>query len=153
MLAVVLATWLEMSGGPAFVNQQNTRGVTSGPMVRLDLGYPLGERFAAELWLSGEFVGAAAGVPGDRAVAALGAGGRLLIAHLDGDRFAIWAHGGGGWGVPAAGDGTPGPLGFAGPLVTFQPFIQRFSLGLEADALAYHKGMGAAVMPSLRCSF
>jgi hypothetical protein len=92
--------------------------------------------------------------PGDTAVASLGAGGRLMLARIDADgRFALWAHAGGGWGVPAAGEGAPGPIGFAGPMLTFQPFIQRFSIGLEADALAYRKGFGAAVMPSLRCSF
>ena len=154
MVAVLLATWLEMSGGPAFVHNQGARGLSSGPMVRLNLGYPLGDRLSAEVWLSGIIESAPASAPGDTAIASLGAGGRLLVTHLDDEgRFALWAHGGGGWGVPAAGDGTPGPLGFAGPLVTFQPFIQRFSLGLEADALAYRHGFGAAVMPSLRCAF
>src|SRR5437660_10195058 len=116
LLALILAAatpWVEMSAGPAFLHDGGRRGVGSGPMVRLELGYPLGDRAAAEIWLSGNIESAPQSSPGDRAVASLGAGGRLLLAHLDSeDRFALWAHGGGGWGVPAAGDGTAGPLGF-----------------------------------------
>ena len=152
MLAVLMAAWMEMSAGPSFVHQSSR--TSSGPVVRLNLGYDFGDRLAGELWLSGMIQNGPMASPGDSAYASLGAGGRFLIAHLDADgRFALWAHGGGGWGVPAAGDGTPGPLGFAGPLLTFQPFVKRFALGLEADALAYRNGFGAAFMPSLRCSF
>jgi hypothetical protein len=157
LLALLIAAagpWVGLSAGPAFLHDDGRSGMGSGPLLRLDLGYPLGERAAAEVWLSGAFESAPLETPGDRALAALGAGGRLLVLRLgDEGKFGLWAHAGGGWGVPVAGDGSPGPVGFGGAIFSFQPFIQRFSVGLEADALAYRNGWGAAVMPTLRCSF
>ena len=147
--------WVEMSAGPAFLHQSGKSGVGSGPLLRLDLGYPFQEdRLAAELWLSGNLQNAPMGSPGDSAIVAAGAGGRILMARLDSEgKVGLWAHAGGGWGAVAAGDGAPGPTGFAGALVTFQPFLKRFQLGAELDAVAYRHAIGAAVLPSLRCTF
>ena len=44
-------------------------------------------------------------------------------------------------------------MGFGGALLTFQPFLARFTLGLEADAVAWRTALGMAVLPSLRCTF
>ena len=45
-----------------------------------------------------------------------------------------------------------GPAGFAGAQLLFQPFVKRFALGLEIDAVAVRSGLGLAVLPSLRCA-
>jgi hypothetical protein len=160
LLALLLAAatspqpWVEMSAGPMMLHESGRAGFGTGPLVRLDLGYPLSDRVAAELWLSGAMESAPLGSPGDSAIASAGAGGRLLLSRLDHDgKVGLWAHAGAGWGAPAAGDGSSGPTGFAGALVSFQPFLKRFQLGLEADAVAYRKVFGAAIMPSLRCTF
>ena len=160
LLALIIAAvappqpWVEMSAGPVFLHESGRAGIGSGPLVRLDLGYPLSERAAGELWLSGAMETAPLGTPGDRAIVAVGAGGRFLLTRLDTEgKLGLWAHAGAGWGAQAAGDGAPGPTGFAGALLSFQPFVQRFQLGLEGDVVAYRKAYGLAVLPSLRCSF
>lgn len=159
MLALVMAAatpqpWVEMSAGPLLLHESGRSGVGSGPLVRLDVGYPLGDRFAAEVWLSGAMESAPSGPLGDRALVGGGAAGRALLHRFGDDgKLALWAHAGAGWGLPAAGEGQPGPTGFAGALMAFQPFIKRFSLALEADAVAYRSAYGIALLPSLRCSF
>jgi hypothetical protein len=156
-LALAAATpqpWVEMSAGQVFLHESGRSGVGNGPLVRLDVGYPLADRFAAEVWLAGALESAPAGAPGDRALVGAGAGGRFLLGSLGSDgKLGLWAHGGAGWGVTAAGDGSPGPTGFAGLLFSFQPFVKRFTLGLEADAVGYRKSFGVALLPSLRCAF
>lgn len=160
LLALLLAAaappqpWVEMSAGPVLLHESGRAGVGSGPLLRLDLGYPLSERAAGELWLSGAVERAPRGSPGDRAIVGAGAGGRFLLTRLDAEgKLGLWAHAGAGWGALAAGDGVPGPTGFAGALLSFQPFVKRFQLGLEVDAVAYRKAFGAAILPSLRCAF
>jgi hypothetical protein len=34
----------------------------------------------------------------------------------------------------------------------WQPFVRRFAVGLEVDAVAVRSGFGFAVLPSLRCA-
>jgi hypothetical protein len=156
LLAVLVAAspWIGMSGGPLFVKQQDRAGVGTGPMVRLELGVPFAERAAAEAWLSGAVETAPLGAPGDSAIVGAGGGGRFLLARIDPDgRVGFWAHAGAGWGAFTAGEGAPGISGFAGALLSFQPFLKRFRLGLEADAVAYRKTLGLAILPSLSCTF
>jgi hypothetical protein len=160
MLAMFLAAltpqkpWIEMSAGPMFLHQSGRAGLGTGPLVRLQVGYPLGERVAAELWVSGILESAPLGAPGDHALLGGGAAARFLLLHLDSeDKLNLWAHGGLGWGAPVAGDGAHGPTGFAGALLAFQPFVKRFSLGIEANALAWRNAIGVAIVPSVRCSF
>ena len=159
MLALVMAAatpqpWVEMAAGPMLLRESGRSGVGSGPLVRLDVGYPFGERFAAEVWLSGAMQSAGSGPLGDRALVGAGAGGRALLTRFGGEgKLALWAHAGAGWGLAAAGEGQPGPTGFAGALLAFQPFIKRFTLALEADGVAYRNAYGIALLPSLRCSF
>ena len=152
--AVPQQPWVEMSAGPVFLHQSGRAGGGSGPLLRLDLGYAIQENLAAELWLSGALESAPLGSPGDSAIVAAGAGGRILLTRLDAEgKVGLWAHAGGGWGALAAGEGASGPTGFAGALVTFQPFLKRFQLGVEMNAVAYRHAIGAAVLPSLRCTF
>jgi hypothetical protein len=159
MVAMVLAAsgpqpWVGMSAGPMFLRESGRAGVGSGPLVRVEVGYPIADRFAAEIWLTSAFESAPSQSPGDSALIAGGGGVRLLVSRLDSEgKLALWLHGGAGWGVPAAGDAEHGPLGFGGPLLTFQPFVKRFTLGLEADAIAWRRTMGLAVLPSLSCAF
>jgi hypothetical protein len=157
LLAILLAAttpYLEMSGGPVFLHQSGRRGVGSGPLLRLNLGTPVTEVLAAELWLSGAMDRAPLASPGDRALVAAGAGGRLLVSHFGEERkWGLWLHAGAGLGVSAGGDGSPGPTGFAGALLSFQPFLKRFMFGIEADGVAWKDAIGLAVLPSLRCTF
>ena len=157
LFALILAAgmpWVEMSGGPVFLRESGRPGLGSGPLLRVDLGVPLAERAATEVWLSGAMETAPMGSPGDRALLGGGLGGRLRVAQFGEDgKIGIWAHAGAGWGVPAAGAGSAGPTGFAGALFSYRPFVQRFSVGIEADALAYKNAIGLALMPSLRCTF
>jgi hypothetical protein len=146
--------WVEMSAGPVLLHESGRAGIGTGPLLRIDLGYPLSDRAAAEAWLSGTLESAPMGSPGDRAILGAGAAGRFLLTRLDGEgKVGLWAHAGAGWGALAAGTGTSGATGFAGALISFQPFIRRFQLGLEMDAVAYRRAFGIAVMPSLRCTF
>lgn len=160
VLAMVLAAatqpqpYLGISAGPVLLHESGRAGIGNGPMVRLEVGYPVADRFAAELWLTGAMESGPAGAPGDRALVGAGLGGRLLLARAGSeDSVGFWLHGGAGWGAPVAGDGSHGPTGFGGALLTFQPFVKRFTIGLEADAVAWRRTIGLAVLPSLRCSF
>lgn len=159
ILALLLAAatpqpFLEMSAGPMWLHESGRTGVGTGPLVRLDVGYPIGDRFAGELWLNGAMESAPQGALSDRALVAAGGGARFLLGKLGSDgTFGLWAHAGAGWGAVAAGDGAPGPTGFAGFLFSFQPFVKRFNVGLEADGVAWRKSLGVAVLPSLRCTF
>lgn len=159
MLAVMLAAtapqpWVGMSAGPLLLREGGRQGIATGPVVRLEVGYPLGDRFGVETWVSGAMESAPLGAPSDRALLAVGLGGRALILRAGSeDSVGFWLHAGGGWGSPLTGEGGPGPTGFAGALVTFQPFVKRFVLGLEADAVAWRNAVGVAVLPTLRCSF
>jgi hypothetical protein len=146
--------YVGISAGPVLLRESGRPGVGNGPMIRLELGYPVADRFAAELWLGGAMESAPAGSPGDRALAGAGLAGRFLLAQAGSDgNLGFWLHAGAGWGAPVAGDGSHGPTGFGGALVTFQPFVKRFTLGLEADAVAWRRTLGLAVLPSLRCAF
>jgi hypothetical protein len=159
MLAMLLAAtapqpWIGMSAGPVLLQQSGRPGVGAGPMVRVEVGYPLGDRAAAEVWLGTTIESAPLKTPGDFALISAGGGARLLVTRLDSDgKLGLWLHGGAGWGVPVAGDGDHGPTGFGGVLLTFQPFMKRFMLGLEADGVAWRKTVGVAILPSLRCTF
>ncbi len=159
LLALLLAAaapqkpWLEMQAGPMFLRDAGRSALTHGPLVRLGLGYSLGDRAAAELWLSGVMQSAPQGVSGDRALVSGGAGGRVMLFAFDEGKLGLWARGGIGWALPVAGDAQGGPTGFAGALLSFQPFVKRFSLALEVDGLAYRNSLGLALLPSLRCSF
>jgi hypothetical protein len=146
--------WVGMSAGPVLLRQSGRPGVGSGPLVRVEVGYPLADRVAAEVWLTGAMESAPLGTPGDRALLGAGAGARVLVSRLDSSgKLGLWMHGGAGWGAPIAGDGQHGPTGFAGLLLSFQPFVKRFTLGLETDAVAWRSAVGIAILPSLRCTF
>jgi hypothetical protein len=145
--------WLEMSGGPVVLHESGRSGLGTGPLLRLGIGYPLGERFAAELWFSGALENGPFGSAGDRALVGGGAGGRMLLRSFAEGKLGLWAHAGLGWAAPAAGGGRNGATGFAGAILAFQPFVKRFQIGLEADAVAYRSSWGVALLPSLRCSF
>lgn len=152
--AVPQQRWVEMSAGPLLLHEGGRSGLGTGPLVRLDAGYQLWDRVAAELWLSGALQNAPMGAPGDSAILAAGVGSRVLLTRLDAEgRLNLWAHLGAGFGALAAGDGASGPTGFGGALISFQPFVRRFQLGVEMDAVAYRKAFGVAVLPSLRCTF
>jgi hypothetical protein len=156
-LAIAAATpqpWVEMSAGPMLLRESGRPGVGSGPLIRMDFGYPLADRFAAEVWLSGAMQSAPHGAPGDQALVGAGVGGRMLLNRFGAeDKLGLFLHAGAGWGLPAAGEGQAGPTGFGGVLLSFQPFVKRFTLGLEADAVAYRQSYGLALLPSLRCAF
>ena len=143
--------WLEMSAGPMVLRHNG--GFDSGPLLRLQAGLPLGERFAAELWAAGSLQSAPLGVPGDQALLGGGLAGRFLLHQFDAEgRFALWAHAGAGYFAAAAGNGLSGPTGFGGAAFVFHPLIRRFALGLEADAVGARGGFGLALLPTLRCA-
>jgi hypothetical protein len=124
MVAIVLAAALPqpsvgISGGPILFREAGRAGVGSGPLMRVDIGYPIAERAAAELWLTGAMESAPPTKPGDRALVAAGGGARLLVARLDSE----------------------------------ERVLKRFTLGLEADAVAWRNALGVAILPSLRCAF
>ncbi|MFN2548188.1 MAG: hypothetical protein ABR567_12195 [Myxococcales bacterium] len=158
LLALLIAAspWLEMSGGPVFVGH-GAAGGSNGPMARIDVGFPVAERFAVEGWMSGYMSGTSR-APGDTAVMSLGAGARFLMANF-GAQTGLWAHAGGGYAPYVGYGGRSGPTAFAGALLSFQPFLKRFSLGVEADAYVFSNilgpgsAVGVAVLPYLRCSF
>jgi len=159
LLALMLATaspqpYVGMSAGPVLLHQSGRTGLGSGPLVRLELGFPLSERWAAEAWLTGAMESAPSRSPGDRALLGAGGAGRLLVVRAGSEgNVGLWLHAGAGWGAPIAGDGTHGPTGFAGAQLTFQPLLKRFLLGIEADAVAWRNTVGVALLPTLRCSF
>ena len=143
-----------ISAGPVFVRESGKSGVGRGPLLRVDVGYPVGDRISAEIWLTSAIEQAPTSSPGDRGLIAGGGGARLLVSRLGSDgTLGFWMHGGAGWGLSIDGDGKHGPVGFGGALVTVQPFVKRFTLGLEADAVAWRNAIGVAVLPSLRCAF
>jgi hypothetical protein len=74
--------WVDVSAGPLFLHRSGRAGLDSGPLVRLHLGMPLGERFAAELWASGALQSAPLGTPGDSAIASGGAVGISVMPSL-----------------------------------------------------------------------
>jgi hypothetical protein len=146
--------WVEMQGGPAFIHQEGRSGVGTGPLLRLNLGYPATERLAGEVWLTGAMQNAPPTAPGDSSVLGGGLGGRFRLARFDEEgRLALWAHAGAGWSALTSGTGQSGVTGFGGALLSFQPFVQRFQIGLEADAVLFKNSFGGAVMPTLRCTF
>src|SRR2546425_11663328 len=58
MVAIVLAAAapqpsIGISGGPILFREGGRGGVGSGPQIRVDIGYPIAERAAAELWFTG----------------------------------------------------------------------------------------------------
>lgn len=141
--------WLEMQAGPQVSFRDRGAGV--GPEVRLGLGVGLTGRLAAEAWLSGALEEAPLRSPGDRSRVAAGLAARARLFQLDSDGKAmVWGRVGAGW--AAAMPGGSGPAGFAGAQLLFQPFVNRFALGLEVDAVALRSGIGLAVLPSLRCA-
>jgi hypothetical protein len=112
------------------------------------------ERFAAELWLSGAMQAAPLGAPGDTSVLGGGVGGRFLLKNFDDRaRLGLYLHGGVGWSALTAGQGKPGPTAFGGAILAYQPFVQKFQVGLEAGAVAFRNTVGVALLPSLRCTF
>jgi hypothetical protein len=161
LLAMLLAAaapvkqpWVEIEGGPAVLHQSGRSGVGSGPLFRADIGYEMSERFAAEVWLTGSMQSAPLHAPGDTAVLGGGLAGRYLMKSFDErGRLGLWLHAGAGWSAVAAGQGAAGPAGFAGAILAFQPFVQKFQVGIEGDAVAFRSTIGAALMPALRCTF
>jgi len=155
-LLIAAAPWVEISGGPVFVGHGASAGA-NGPMARIDIGLPVADRFAVEGWTAGYMSGTSRAA-GDVAVMSLGAGARFLMAEF-GSQTGLWAHAGGGWAPYVGYGGRSGPTAFAGALLSFQPFLKRFSLGVEADAYVFTNVLGPnnavalAVLPYLRCSF
>lgn len=139
--------WLEMQTGPMFLHESGRRGFGTGPMMRFDVGMALSERTAAELWLQGSLENAPLSAPGDRAIVGGGVAGRLRVWAFN-DKLALWGRAGVGL---LAADRLTGPSAFGGAVLMFQPFVTRFTLGLEVDALAGRSSFGFAVLPSLRC--
>jgi hypothetical protein len=93
------------------------------------------------------------GARGDRALLGAGAGGRLLLRSFgEENSLGLWARAGLGW-AAAPGSSGQGPAAFGGALLSFQPFMKRFTVGLEGDAVAFKTTVGFALVPSLRCSF
>ena len=130
------------------------RGRGTGPLLRITAGQPFGDRLAAELWLIGALESSRATTRGDSAVVGGGAGGRILLRSFGAeDKLGLWARAGVGWSAAAAGEGNQGPSAFGGLMLAFQPFVKRFTVGLEGDALAFRTTVGFALLPSLRCSF
>jgi hypothetical protein len=155
LLALLLAVaapakpWLEMQAGPMLL-----RGGGSGPLLRITAGQPFGDRLAGEFWLIGALENSPASARGDSALVGAGVGGRLLVRSFGAeDKLGLWARAGVGWSAPAAGNGNQGPSAFGGLMLAFQPFVKRFTVGLEGDALAFRTTVGFALLPSLRCSF
>jgi|SRR5471030_2336897 hypothetical protein len=160
LVAVLLAAspvqqpWVEIEGGPALLHQQGHSGVGSGPLFRTDVGYQVSERFAGEVWLTGSMQSAPLHAPGDTSVVGGGLAGRFLMKTFDErGRVGLWLHLGAGWSAVAAGAGAAGPTEFAGAILTFQPFVQKFQVGIEADAVAFRSTIGGTLMPALRCTF
>jgi hypothetical protein len=152
--APVKQPWVELEGGPAFLHQQGRSGVGSGPLFRTDVGYEVSERFAAEVWLTGSMQSAPLHAPGDTAVAGGGLGGRYLMKSFDErGRLGLWLRAGAGWSAVVSGNGAAGPTEFVGAMLTFQPFVQKFQVGLEGDVVALRSTIGGALLPAVRCTF
>jgi hypothetical protein len=154
LLALLLAAaspprpWLEMQAGPML-----QRDGGSGTLLRISVGQPFGDRLAAELWLTGALEKGPL-ARGDSALVGAGAGGRFLLRSFGADdKLGLWARAGVGWSAPAAGSGNQGPSVFGGLMLAFQPFVKRFTVGLEGDAMAFKTTVGFALLPSLRCTF
>jgi len=102
MLAMALAAampqpWVGISAGPVLLREGGRGGVGSGPMLRVEVGYPVADRVSAEVWLSSTIESAPPRSPGDSAMVAAGGGARLRVAHLDSDgQLSFWLHGGAG---------------------------------------------------------
>jgi hypothetical protein len=151
---VVQQPWVELEAGPAVLHRPGRSGVGSGPLFRADVGFELTERFAAEVWLTGAMQSAPLRSPGDTAIVGGGVAGRFLMTSFDErGRLRLWAHAGAGWSALAAGEGSAGPAGFAGAILSFQPFVQKFQVGIEGDLMAFRGTVGGALMPALRCTF
>ncbi len=141
--------WLEMQAGPQVLFRGSGPGV--GPEVRLNLGLGLTGGLAAEAWLSGALEEAPLRSPGDQSRVAAGLAARARFFQLDSEgKATLWGRVGAGW--AAASPGGSGPAGFAGLQFLFQPFVSRFALGLEVDAVGVRSGLGLALLPSLRCA-
>src|SRR2546422_7560728 len=81
MVAIVLAAAapqpsIGISGGPILFREGGRGGVGSGPLIRVDIGYPIAERAAPELWFPGAIGNAPPAEPGDRALVGAGGGAR-----------------------------------------------------------------------------
>ena len=141
--------WLEMQAGPQVLFRQG--GAAVGPEVRLGLGIGLTGRLAAEAWLSGALTESPLRSPEDQSRVAAGLAARARLFQLDSEgKTTVWTRLGAGW--SAATPSGSGPLGFAGAQLLFQPFVNRFALGLSVDAIGMRSGLGFAVLPSLRCA-
>ncbi|MGZ6144103.1 MAG: hypothetical protein ACXWLM_12250 [Myxococcales bacterium] len=163
-LLIAAAPWLEMSGGPVLVVGGSAAG-SRGTMARFDVGVPLAESLAAEVWAAGMIEDdphpdtyAVQQIQYSSALFSLGAGGRYRVLQL-GSSIALWAHAGAGWAPYIGTSGRAGPMGFGGAIVAFQPFLKRFSLGVEAQASLWVNTLGPdnavalSLLPYLRCSF
>src|SRR5438132_10649947 len=119
LLAAAPQPSIGISGGPIFFRESGRAGVGSGPLMRVDVGYPIAERAAAELWLTGAMESAPPAKPGDRALVAAGGGARLLVARLDPEaRSASGCLGAPGGGFPSTATASLGRRGLGGALVT-----------------------------------
>jgi hypothetical protein len=141
--------YLEMQAGPQVLFHDSARRI--GPEVRLNVGLGFNDRFAVEAWLSGALLDAPLSTPGDQSRIGAGLAGRARLLQLDSDgKLGLWGRVGAGY---AYADPTgSGPTAFGGAQLLWQPFVRRFAVGLEMDALAVRSGLGFAVLPSLRCA-
>ena len=148
------APFFEMSAGPLLLHKSGRAGLDSGPLVRLDAGLFLTERLAAEAWAAGSMQAAPLGAPGDEALVGGGVAARFLLHQFDAEgRLGLWARAGAGYLAATSGQGgSYGPAGFGGAALVFQPFVKRFALGLEADAVGTRNALGVLILPTLRCS-
>jgi hypothetical protein len=141
--------FLEMQAGPQVLFRD--AGRSAGPEVRFDVGLGFNDRFAAEAWLSGALLDAPLSAPGDQSRIGAGLAGRARLLHLDADgKLGLWGRVGAGYAF--ANPSGSGPTAFGGAQLLWQPFVRRFALGVEVDAVAIRQGLGFAVLPSLRCA-
>jgi hypothetical protein len=141
--------FLEMQAGPQVLFRQGGKG--TGPEVRLNVGLGLNDRFVAEAWLSGALENAPLRTPGDQSRIGAGLAGRARLLQLDSDgKVGVWGRVGAGYAF--ANPTGSGPTAFGGAQLLWQPFVRRFAVGLEVDAVAVRSGFGFAVLPSLRCA-
>ncbi len=149
-LLIAAAPWLEITGGPTFVAGHGT-----GPTARVEVGVPAGDRLAGEAWISGLIDSTPLT---SSAILSAGVGGRVLVTPLS-SPLGLWAHAGAGWSPDIGYSARSGPTAFAGAILSFQPFLKRFSLGLEADATLWSRSLGPtdavglSLLPYLHCSF